>query len=95
MDDYLQDTHALEGMLWNEFEKDEIRNDAHIVETPYKPRNLIPPPLSLDMGQGLRTRTTMLLYNLKAMYGMSDACLSALLRYLTIKSPIFTNLVTH
>lgn len=52
MDDFLCGTHAMEGMLLDEFEQDQIGDDAHIAET-FKSLKYASTPLYLNMDQGL------------------------------------------
>jgi hypothetical protein len=72
MDDFLWDTHAMEGMLLNAFQQDELGDDAHIINTFFKSlKSASTTPLFGHGSRSTQLGTTMLLYNLKAMYGMS------------------------
>jgi hypothetical protein len=97
MDDFLQDTQAMEGMLLHAFQQNELGDDVDIIDTFFE--SLKSASITPLFGQGSRYTkfgTTMLLYNLKAMYGMLDECFSTILRQLTIKYPNFLrNCVTQ
>jgi hypothetical protein len=84
MDDFLWDTQAMEGMLLDAFQQNELGDDVDVIDTFYESLKSCfhHPSIWSSTGSARSTQlgTTMLLYNLKAMYGMSDVCFSTLLR---------------
>ena len=83
MDDYLQDTTSMGTMLLDAFHNDELGNDAHINDTIFKSlKSASTTPLFGPSAWSKSTHigTTMLLYNVKEMFGMSNACFSTILR---------------
>jgi hypothetical protein len=82
MDDYLWDTNAMKIMLLDAFQNDELGDDAHIIDTFFK--NLkyasTTPLFGPSRSKSTQLGITMLLYNLKAKFGMSNACFSTILR---------------
>ena len=84
MDDYLRDTTAMETMLLDAFQNDDqLGDDAHIADTFFESLKFSSTtPLFGPGSQSKYTQlgTTMLLYNLKANFGLSNACFSELLR---------------
>ena len=84
MDDYLRDMTTLETMLLDAFQNDDqLGDDAHITDTFFKSLKFASTtPLFGPSGQSKSTQlgTTMLLYNLKANFCLSNACFSKLLR---------------
>ena len=84
MDDYLRDTTAMETMLLDAFQNDDqLGDDAHIADTFFKSFKFASTtPLFGPGGQSKSTQlgTTMLLYNLKENFGLSNVCFSEILR---------------
>jgi hypothetical protein len=84
MDDFLRDTQAMERMLLDAFQQNELGDDVDVVDTFYESlKHASTTPLFGPMqgfARSTQLGTTMLLYNLKTMYGMSDVCFSTLLR---------------
>jgi hypothetical protein len=83
MDDFLWDTQAMEGMLLDAFQQNELGDDVDVIDTFFESLKSASTTPLFGRVQGSRSTqlgTTMLLYNLKAMYGMSDMCFSTLLR---------------
>ena len=84
MDDYLRDTTTMEKMLLDAFQNDDqLGDDAHIADTFFESRKFASTtPLFGLGGQSKSTQlgTLMLLYNLKAKFGLSNACFSEILR---------------
>ena len=84
MDDYLMDTTAMETMLLDAFQNDDqLGDDAHIADTFFESLKIASTtPLFGPDGQSKSTqlRKTMLLYNLKAKFGLLNACFSKFLR---------------
>jgi hypothetical protein len=81
MDDFLWDTQAMEGMLLHAFQQNELGDDVDIVDTFFESlKSASTTPLFGHGSRSTQLGTTMLLYNLKAMYGMSDVCFLTLLR---------------
>jgi hypothetical protein len=84
MDDFLRDTRAMEGMLLDAFQQNELGDDVDVVDT--FSENLkyasTTPLFGLvhESTGSTQLWTTMLMYNLKAMYGMLDVCFTTLLR---------------
>ena len=84
MDDYLRDMTAMETMLLDAFQNnDQLGDDSHIADTFFESLKFSSTtPLFRLGGQSKSTQlgTTMLLYNLKANFGLSNACFSEILR---------------
>jgi hypothetical protein len=83
MDDYLWYRTVMETMLLNAFQNDELGDDAHISDTIFESLKVASTtPLFGPSAQSKSTHlgTTMLLYNMKANFGMSNTCFSAILR---------------
>ena len=84
MDDYLRDTTAMETMLLYAFQNDDqLGDDAHIADTFFESLKFASTiPLFGPGSQSKSTYlgTTMLLYNLKANFGLLNACFSKILR---------------
>jgi len=83
MDDYLQDMTSMEAMLFDAFQNDELGDDAHIIDTLFRIlKSTSTAPLFGPGGKPKSTQlgTTMLLYNVKVRFGMSNACFSEILR---------------
>ena len=84
MDDYLRDTTAMEKMLLDAFQNDDqLGVDAHITDTFFESLKFSSTtPLFGPDGQSKSTQlgTTMLWYNLKAKFGLLNACFSEFLR---------------
>ena len=84
MDDYLRDTTAMETMLLDAFQNDDqLGDDAHIIDTFFDGLKFdSTTPLFGPSGQSKSTQlgTTMLLYNLKSNFVLSNACFSEILR---------------
>ena len=84
MDDYLRDTTAMETMLLDTFQNDDqLGDDAHIIDTFFKSLKFSSTtPIFGPGGQSKSTHfgTMMLLYNLKAKFGLLIACFSKILR---------------
>jgi hypothetical protein len=83
MDDYLRDKTAMEAMLLETLYNDELWDDAHINDTIFKSlKYTSTTPLFGPSAQSKSTklRKTMLLYNVKANFGMSNTCFSTILR---------------
>ena len=84
MDDYLRDTTAMQTMLLDAFQNDDhLGDDAHIIYTFFESLKFASTtPLFGPRCQSKSTQlgTTMLLYNLKANFGLSNACFSEILR---------------
>ena len=84
MDDYLQDTNFMETMFLDAFQNDDqLGDDAHIADTFFEILKCASTtPLFGPSGQSKSTQlgTKTLLYNLKANFGLSNACFSELLR---------------
>jgi hypothetical protein len=74
----------MEGMLLDVFQKNKLGDDDDVVDTFYKilkyasTTSLFGP--IQEYARYTQLGTTMLLYNLKEMYGMSNVCFSTLLR---------------
>ena len=83
MDDYLWDKTAMETMLLDAFQNNELGDDAHITNTFFEIlKSTFTTPL---FGHGSQSKSTqmskmMLLYNLKSKFGLSNSCFSAILR---------------
>jgi hypothetical protein len=82
MDDYLRDTTAMETMLLDAFQNDELGDDAHITDTFFESlKSASTTPLfGPSQSKSTQLGTTMLLYNLKEKFGMSNTCFSTILR---------------
>ena len=83
MDDYLWDTTAMEIMLLDAFQNDELGDDAHINDTIFE--TLTTTSTTPLFGPSVWSKSThlgtpMLLYNMKAKFGMSNTCFSTILR---------------
>ena len=81
IDDLLWDTQEMEGMLLHAFQQNELGDDIDIVDTffeilKYSSTN----PLFGHGSRSTQLGTSMLLYNLKTMYGMPNICFLTLLR---------------
>jgi hypothetical protein len=82
-DDYLRDTTAMETMLLDAFQNNELEDDAHINDTIFEILKFASTTPLFGPGawsKSTRLGTTMLLYNMKAKFGMPNACFSAILR---------------
>jgi hypothetical protein len=79
MDNLLQDTQAMEGLFLDAFRQNELRGDVDIIDESLKFASTTP-LFGHGMSQSTHLGTTMLLYNLKVMYGMSNTCFSTILR---------------
>jgi len=81
MDDFLWDTQAKERRLLHAFQQNELGDDVDIINTFFGILKFVSTtPL---FGRGSRSSqlgTTMLFYNLKAMYGISYMCFLVLLK---------------
>ena len=73
MVDLLLDTQAMEGMLLDTFQQNEIGDDVDIVDTFFKNLKFASTTSLFELGTSRSTKlgTTMLLYNLKVKHGMS------------------------
>ena len=84
MDDYLRDTTAMETMLLDALQNDDqLGDDARIANTFFESLKFASTtPLFGPGGQSKSTHlgTTMLLYNLKENFGLSNSCFSEILR---------------
>ena len=84
MDDYLRDTTSMETMLLYAFQNDDqLGDDAYIAGTFFESLKFSSTtPLFGRVGQSKSTHLgiMMLLYKLKANFGLSNACFSKLLR---------------
>ena len=84
MDDYLRDTISMETMLLYAFQNDDqLGDDAHIANKFFESLKFASTtPLFGPSNQSKSTQlgTTMLLYNLKANFGLSNASFSEILR---------------
>ena len=84
MDDYLRDTSAMETILLDAFQNnDRLGDDAHIAENFFESLKFYSTtPLFGPSNQSKSTQlgTTMLLYNLKENFGLSNVCFSEFLR---------------
>jgi len=70
----------MEGMALHAFQQNELGDDVDIIDTFLESlKNDSTAPLFGHESMLTQLGTTLLLYNLKAMYGMSDACFSTLL----------------
>ena len=83
MDDYLQDTTAMETMLLDAFHNNELGEDAHIIDTSFESSKYASTtPLFGPDSQSKSTQLAkmMSLYNLKAKFDMLNACFLEILR---------------
>jgi hypothetical protein len=83
MDDFLWDTQAMERLLLDAFKQNELGDDVDVVDTFFLSLESASTTHLFGRVQGSQLThigTTMFLYNLKPMYGMSNACFSTLLR---------------
>jgi hypothetical protein len=83
MDDLLHDTQTMEGMLLHAFQQNELGDDANAIDTFFeilKSASTTPLFGRLHGSRSTQLGTTMLQYNLEAMYGMSYVCFLTLLR---------------
>jgi hypothetical protein len=83
MDDFLWDTQAMEGMLLYAFRQNVLGDVVDVVDTFFEILKYASTTPLFGRVQGSRYTqigTIVLLYNLKSMHGMSNACLSTLLR---------------
>lgn len=82
MDDFLQYTQAMEGMLLYILQQNELGDDGDSDDTLFQIlKSVFTAPLfELGTSRSLELGTTMLLYNLKVKHGMSNACFLELLR---------------
>ena len=82
MDDYLWDTTSMETLLLDAFQDDELGDDAHITDTLFEsPKYDSTTPLfGPSWSKSTQLGTTMLLYNLKEKFDMSNTCFSKILR---------------
>jgi hypothetical protein len=82
MDDLLWDTQAMEGILLHEIHQNKIGYDTDVVYTFFEilKSTSTTPLFSWHRSRSTQIVTQMLLYNLKAMYGMPYACFWTLLR---------------
>jgi hypothetical protein len=82
MDDYLQDTIAVETILLDAFQNDELGDDAHITDTFFKSLKYAStnPLFGPSRSNSTQLGTSSLLYNLKSKFGMSNTYFSTILR---------------
>ena len=80
MDDYLRDMNAMEAMLLDAFQNDELGDDAHINDTFFESLKYASTTPLFSQSKSTQLGTTMLLQNLKALFGMSNTCFLTLLR---------------
>jgi hypothetical protein len=83
MDDYLWDTTIVETMLLDTFHNYEKGDDAHISDTIFKSLKYasITPLFGLSAwSKSTQLGKTMLLYNVKGNFGMSNTCFLEILR---------------
>jgi len=83
MDDYLCDAISMEEMLLDAFYNDELGDDTHITDTLFenlKFSSTIPLFGPRRKSKSTHLGTTMLMYNLKENFGMSNACFLEILR---------------
>ena len=92
MDDYLMDTTVMETMLLDAFQNDDqLGDDAHIADTFFESLKFASTTPLFGPGGNSNSNqlgTTMLLYNLKENFGLSNACFSEILSQVTIKSSL-------
>lgn len=81
-DDFLRDTQAMEGMLLDAFQQNELGDDINIDDTLFESLNFASTTPLLELGTSRSTElgTTMLLYKLKVKHGMSNMYFLELLR---------------
>jgi hypothetical protein len=75
MDDFLWDTQAMEGMLLHAFQQNELGDDIDVIDTFFeslKYASTTPLFGRVQRSRSTQLGTKVLLYNLKAMYGMLD-----------------------
>ena len=72
MHDFLQDTQAMEGMLPDAFQQNELGDDVYINDTLFQILKFASttPLFKLGMSRSTELGTTMFLYNLKVEHGM-------------------------
>jgi hypothetical protein len=82
MDDLLQYTQAMEGMLLDAFQKNELGDDIDITGTFFLSLKCTTTTPLFGSGPSRITKlgTMTLLYNLKVKHGLSNACFSKHLR---------------
>ena len=84
MDDFFWDTQDMDGILLDVFQQNELGYDIDVVDTFYESLEYASttPLFGLvhESARSTQLGTTILLYKLKAMYGMSDVCFTDLLR---------------
>ena len=83
MDNYLRDMNAMEAMLLDAFQNYELGDDARITDTLFESfKSSYNTPLfgPSDKSKSTQIGTTMLLYNMKAKFGSSNACFLEILR---------------
>ena len=82
MDDFLWDTQAMEGMLLDAFQQNELRDDIYINDTLFQILKYASttPLFELETSKNTKLGTKMLLHNLKVKHGISNTCFSELLR---------------
>jgi hypothetical protein len=83
MDDYLRDMNAMEKMLPDTFQNDELGDDSHMNDTIFESLKFASTtPLFGPISQSKSTHlgTTILLYNVKKNFGMSNTFFSTILR---------------
>ena len=77
MDDYLWDKNPMDEMLLDAFQNDELGDDAHITNTLFERLKFASTTPVFGLGgksKSIQLGTTIFLYNLKAKFGMSNAC---------------------
>lgn len=83
MDDYLCDKTAMGEMLLDAFQNNDLGDDSHIIDTLFeslKSSSTTPLFGSDSKSKYTQSQTTMFLYNVKAKFGMLNACFSTMLR---------------
>jgi hypothetical protein len=82
MDDYLQDTTTMDIILLDSLKNDDLGDDAHITNTFFESLKYASttPLFGPSQSKSTQLGTTMLLYNLKVNFGMSNPCFLAILR---------------
>jgi hypothetical protein len=95
MDDYLLDTTVMETMLLDAFQNNERGDDAHITNTLFKILKYASatPLFGPSRSKSTQSGTTMLLYKLKARFGMSNTCFISSLIMLLYLFVIFISLI--
>ena len=80
MDDYLRDTTTMETILLGSFQNNERGDDSHIMDTLFKSLKYASntPLFGPSWSNYTQLGTIMLLYNLKAKFGMPNACFLAI-----------------